>query len=322
MYPKMFFFTSGGGESSDSNFKMARYYWKLKVSLRKRRWFRELVGLSRGDVGRDVRHRNQQLLADVRPRIPGSSHPFSIPLPLPDSWGSQPGTAANEWNRPYSGRSWNSACSGEPVQEPVGSSFPKMITFRESGNLISMRSCSWRMKSSPVSKNRNLVPIQHWGIEPDMIQFAKAITSGYFPLGGIQDQRRNSPDNDGQWNPMDARLHLQFHHVGCAFLLAMDLIEQEDFPPKPRKKEPDCWKTSKWKITQMLVTSEGLEWCAGSKSSKTKPPAKNSIPPKKSVPRSTRPIERGLFSRVGEMYTVLLLRSSPPNHNSIKSSKS
>ena len=32
MYPKInhFFFTSGGGESSDSNFKMARYYWKLK----------------------------------------------------------------------------------------------------------------------------------------------------------------------------------------------------------------------------------------------------------------------------------------------------
>ncbi len=30
-----------------------------------------------------------------------------------------------------------------------------------------------------------LFGLQHWGIEPDMIQFAKAITSGYFPLGGI-----------------------------------------------------------------------------------------------------------------------------------------
>ena len=30
-----------------------------------------------------------------------------------------------------------------------------------------------------------LFGLQYWGIEPDMIQFAKAITSGYFPLGGI-----------------------------------------------------------------------------------------------------------------------------------------
>ena len=26
--------------------------------------------------------------------------------------------------------------------------------------------------------------LDHWGVEPDMIQFAKAITSGYFHLGG------------------------------------------------------------------------------------------------------------------------------------------
>ena len=27
--------------------------------------------------------------------------------------------------------------------------------------------------------------LEHWGVAPDMIQFAKAITSGYFPLGGV-----------------------------------------------------------------------------------------------------------------------------------------
>ena len=31
-YPNInhFYFTSGGGEATDSNIKMARYYWKLK----------------------------------------------------------------------------------------------------------------------------------------------------------------------------------------------------------------------------------------------------------------------------------------------------
>ena len=27
--------------------------------------------------------------------------------------------------------------------------------------------------------------LEHWGVEPDLVQYAKAITSGYFPLGGI-----------------------------------------------------------------------------------------------------------------------------------------
>ncbi len=27
--------------------------------------------------------------------------------------------------------------------------------------------------------------LEHWGIEPDIVQFAKGITSGYLPLGGI-----------------------------------------------------------------------------------------------------------------------------------------
>ena len=28
--------------------------------------------------------------------------------------------------------------------------------------------------------------LEHWAVVPDIVQFAKAITSGYFPLGGIE----------------------------------------------------------------------------------------------------------------------------------------
>ena len=80
MYPKInhFFFTSGGGESSEV-LEAQRQAGENEGDF-------EAVGLSRGDVGRDVRHRNQQLLADVRtenPRI--CPHPFSLSLSLPGS---------------------------------------------------------------------------------------------------------------------------------------------------------------------------------------------------------------------------------------------
>ncbi len=51
--------------------------------------------------------------------------------------------------------------------------------------------------------------LEHWGIEPDMIQFAKAVTSGYFPLGGIGvNERIAQVMDDGKATWMHA-LHLQ-----------------------------------------------------------------------------------------------------------------
>ena len=66
-----------------------------------------------------------------------------------------------------------------------------------------------------------LFGLQHWGIEPDMIQFAKAITSGYFPLGGIgisDEIHQTMTDSGTPW--MHAYTYSS-HPVGCAVALAM-----------------------------------------------------------------------------------------------------
>ena len=45
-----------------------------------------------------------------------------------------------------------------------------------------------------------LFALDHWGVEPDIVQFAKAITSGYFPFGGIgiSDRLAAALDEAGQ----------------------------------------------------------------------------------------------------------------------------
>jgi len=72
--------------------------------------------------------------------------------------------------------------------------------------------------------------LEHWGIEPDMIQFAKAVTSGYFPLGGIgvNDKIAEVLDTgDAVW--MHAYTY-SAHPVGCAVAMKnLDIIEQENF---------------------------------------------------------------------------------------------
>ena len=82
--------------------------------------------------------------------------------------------------------------------------------------------------------------LDHWGIQPDMIQFAKAITSGYFPFGGIgvNDEIAETLDSDqAVW--MHAYTY-SAHPVGCAVALRnLDIIEQEDFPRQASEKGDD-----------------------------------------------------------------------------------
>ena len=76
-----------------------------------------------------------------------------------------------------------------------------------------------------------LFGLQHWGIEPDMIQFAKAITSGYFPLGGIgiSDEIHHTMTDSG--TPWMHAYTYSAHPVGCAVALRnLRIIEEEDLP--------------------------------------------------------------------------------------------
>jgi adenosylmethionine-8-amino-7-oxononanoate aminotransferase len=70
--------------------------------------------------------------------------------------------------------------------------------------------------------------LEHWGVEPDMMQFAKAITSGYFPLGGVglSDEIAETLDAaDPVW--MHAYTYSS-HPVGCRVALAnLDILERE-----------------------------------------------------------------------------------------------
>ena len=76
-----------------------------------------------------------------------------------------------------------------------------------------------------------LFALDHWGVEPDIVQFAKAITSGYFPFGGIgiSDKLMETISEDGR--PLMHAYTYSAHPVGCAVALRMlDIVESERFP--------------------------------------------------------------------------------------------
>ncbi|MBS0262531.1 MAG: aspartate aminotransferase family protein, partial [Planctomycetes bacterium] len=82
-----------------------------------------------------------------------------------------------------------------------------------------------------------LFGLQHWGIEPDMILFAKAVTSGYFPLGGIGISEQIAAVLDAGQPPWMHAYTYSAHPVGCAVALkTLEIIEQEDFPRQAAEK--------------------------------------------------------------------------------------
>ena len=79
--------------------------------------------------------------------------------------------------------------------------------------------------------------LEHWGVQPDLIQFAKAITSGYFPLGGIGVSDEIAKVMNDSGSPWMHAYTYSGHPVGCAVALRnLRIIEEEALPEQCRAK--------------------------------------------------------------------------------------
>ncbi len=81
-YPNInhFFFTSGGGEATDSNIKMARYYWKLKGQPEKTKVISRIWGYHGVTLAAMCATGMSIYWPSFEPRMPGFVH---IPSPYP-----------------------------------------------------------------------------------------------------------------------------------------------------------------------------------------------------------------------------------------------
>ena len=151
--------------------------------------------------------------------------------------------------------------------------------------------------------------LNHWGVEPDMIQFAKAITSGYFPLGGvgINDTLASVFEtSDTIW--MHAYTY-SAHPVGCAVALkTLDIIQSEDFAAQAADKGDHLLAGLQSALGDHPhvgeVRGKGL-MCAvelvADKDTKAEFPAEDKVGPRWHAATQ----RRGLFSRLrGDVYCI------------------
>ena len=94
------------------------------------------------------------------------------------------------------------------------------------------------------------------GYQPDLLTFAKGVTSGYSPLGGVLvSDRIAAPFVDGA-TPFHHGLTFAGHPVSCAVALAnLDVMAEEDLPGRVREHE-DEFRQRLEELTDLPIVAE------------------------------------------------------------------
>ncbi len=169
------FFASGGGESVETAVKMARRYWSLTgapdrtVILTRERCYHGLAGYGTSIVGSDVFKTGLGPLVGDTARVPWDS--ASALADTIDEIGA--GRVAAFLCEPIIG-------AGGVLLPPDGYLQGVQDVCRERGVLFVVDEviCGFGRVGDWFASTR-------FGLEPDAITFAKGITSGYVPLGGV-----------------------------------------------------------------------------------------------------------------------------------------
>ena len=238
-YPSIntFFFTSGGAESTETSIKTARFYQKavgkadkFKVISRKRA-YHGLTLAAMSATGLSA------FWPMFEPRTPGFSH-----IDAPDPYrfvNTDPSitlgvAAANALEDAIlrEGPDTVAAFIAEPVQGAGGVIVPPADYFARIREICTRHDVLFIADDviTGFGRTGRWFGLEHYGVEPDIMQFAKGVTSGYVPLGGVgvSDTVRdviNGVPPGKRW--MHAFTY-SGHPTCCAVALAnLDIIERE-----------------------------------------------------------------------------------------------
>lgn len=242
-YPSInhFFFTSGGAESNEAAFKTARFFWKVAGKPDKTK----IIGRTWSYHGTTLAAMSATGLPAYwpwfEPRVPGFSH---IESPYPYRF-VPPITSADDPRAPgemaadlleeailREGPDTVAAFIGEPVQGVAGvivppdDYWPRIRAICDKYDVLLIAD----EVITGFGRTGEWFALSRYGVEPDLVSFAKGITSGYFPVGGLGISDRiaavlDEHETSRVW--MHAYTY-SAHPVGCAVALAnLDILERE-----------------------------------------------------------------------------------------------
>jgi len=219
------FFTTGGAESNETAFKTARFYWNLRGKPRK------IKIISRHNAYHGV-----TMGAMAATGLPVFWQHFG---PLPPGFLQVEALSADALEQCIlaEGPETIAAFIAEPVQGAGGVYPPPDDYFPRVRDICNRHDVLFIADEviTGFGRTGRYWGLNHWGVVPDMLCFAKGVTSGYLPLGGVifsdtirQTLRDAGPD--AKW--MHAYTY-SGHAACCAVgLRNLEIIDQEQLVEK------------------------------------------------------------------------------------------
>ncbi|MDR7416619.1 MAG: aspartate aminotransferase family protein [Armatimonadota bacterium] len=230
-YPNLsgVYFTTSGAESNETAFKIARYYWKRRGKPTKTKIITRVHayhGVTLGAMSATGIPAYQRMF---EPLVPGFVHiPPSYPYRYPGSMAE-----ALEEAILREGPENVAAFIAEPVIgaggliPPTPDYFPKVRAICDRYDVLFIAD----EVITGFGRTGRWFALEHWGVRPDMVTFAKGVTSAYLPLGGVMVSREIHEVI------LEAPLEQRFMHAAtysahatcCAVALAnLDILEREN----------------------------------------------------------------------------------------------
>ena len=238
-------FTSGGSESNDSAFKTARYFWKRKGKPGKYRIIARKNAYHGVTMYSTFATGLEKYQTMFGPAIDGFIH---IPAPNPyrytgdmkpgESVGQAAARALEECIQ-SEGADTIAAFIAEPVMGVGGVIVPPDDYFPLVREICTNHGILFIADEviTGFGRTGEWFALNHWGVKPDILSFAKAITSGYAPLGGIQisEEIRETIESAADTEAYMHGFTYSGHAMSCAVgLKNIEIMERENFPERAK----------------------------------------------------------------------------------------
>lgn len=189
-YPNLsgVYFTTSGAESNETAFKLARYFWRRQGHPTKTKIISRIHGYHGLTLAAMSATGMPAFHAMFQPTVPGfvhvlPSYPYRYPGSMADAVEAAikkegPETVAGVLAEPVIGAGG--------VIVPTADYFPAVREICDRYHVLLIAD----EVITGFGRTGRWFGLEHWGVQPDLVSFAKGVTSAYLPLGGVMVSRQ------------------------------------------------------------------------------------------------------------------------------------
>jgi adenosylmethionine-8-amino-7-oxononanoate aminotransferase len=239
-----FLFTTGGSDANETSFRIARQYQAVSGRPQRTRILSRhhaYHGITRA-AGSATQLLVYHLFQPPEPLHVASAAPYCFRCDLGKTWPACGAACADDVEAVIEREGDTvAAVIVEPVMgtggviPPPDDYFPKLEAICRRRDVLLILD----EVITGFGRTGRWFGMQHWNVRPDLVTFAKGVTSGYLPLGGVGTSRRVYEalrDRSPQGFPFMGGLTYNNHPTCCAAALAnLEIVEREGLVENARE---------------------------------------------------------------------------------------